>query len=378
MQNAIDRQKTASTLLSGRGGRKALIGLDGFVDELVHVVDVRHTAESYTKLATLSALGERISRAAGLSTNIELTGLIQKLGGNGPILANALAGLGVDVTCIGALGKDAVHPVFAQMSERCRLLSIADPGLSICLEFDDGKLIMGKHEPLRAITWEALKEQFGLQELANMLSPASLDLLGLENWTMLPHMSDIFRGMIDEVFPRIPAGECIAFFDLADPEKRPVEDLAGALALIRGFSARYRAVLGVNLKEALQVARALGIDLPDAKSPSTDDGLEAVTAAIGRALGIYCFVVHTLYGAGGYCDGNYHYAPGYYTPHPAITTGAGDNFNAGFCLGLLGNLEVSQALLVGNASSGYYVRTAKSATLPELAGFLSDTQPILL
>ena len=49
---------------------KALIGLDGFVDEILRVVDKRQSAENYTAIETLSALGGRISRAAGLSTNI--------------------------------------------------------------------------------------------------------------------------------------------------------------------------------------------------------------------------------------------------------------------------------------------------------------------
>ena len=363
MQDSLDAGKIAQTLSSKGADFTALIGFDGFVDELMHVVDKRQSAQSFTKVGTLSGLGERISRAAGLSTNIELVGLTQKLGGNGPIFANALAEQGMDVTCIGALGKGAIHPVFAGMAERCKLVSIADPGLSFNLEFDDGKLIMGKHESLNDITWPALVEKLGLPALAEMLNPQSLDLLGLTNWTMLPHMSEIFEGIISDIFPLVEPGDCLAFFDLADPEKRTAQDIARAMELIRGFSARYRAALGVNLKEALQIARVLGVEADQAN-------LEEITVKTGRALGIYCFVVHTVTDAGAYCAGQYHHAPGYFTPRPALTTGAGDNFNAGFCLGLLSGLSVSQALLVGNACSGYYVRGSRSATLPELVEFI--------
>jgi len=371
MQSAIDTGKIINALSTG--GDKpytALIGLDGFVDELMQVVDTRQNAHSFTKVGTLSALGERITRAAGLSTNIELVGLTQKLGGNGPIFADGLSLLGLSVTCIGAMGKDGVHPVFAKMGKRCRLISIADPGLSFNLEFDDGKLIMGKHDSLKDITWSALKETIGLDELARMLNPQSLDLFGLENWTMLPYMSEIFKGIIDEVFPLIPSGKCIAFFDLADPEKRTVEDLRQALELIKNFSARYRVALGANLKEAVQIARTLGIEITE---PAKDVRLEELTVKVGRAMGIYCFVIHTVRDAGAFCDGEYYHAPGYYTPSPALTTGAGDNFNAGFCLGLLKGLSVSEALLVGNAGSGYYVRKAGSATLSELIGFIKNS-----
>ena len=370
MQNSLETGKIAQTLLDGGAGFNAVIGMDGFVDELMHVVDKRQSAHSFTKVGTLADLGGRISRAAGLSTNIELSRLVQKLGGNGPIFANALAEQGMNVTCIGALGKSALHPVFAGMEERCKLISIADPGLTFALEFDDGKLIMGILESMRDVTWQALVEKLGLSALAQMLDPRSLDLLGLANWTMLPHMSEIFEGIITDIFPLVPAGDCLAFFDLADPEKRTVQDIGRALELIKGFSARYRAVLGVNLKEALQIARVLGVET----SGAGETDLEEITVETGRALGIYGFVIHTVTDAGAYCAGQYHYAPGYFTPRPALTTGAGDNFNAGFCLGMLSGLSVSQALLVGNASSGYYVRGARSATLPELVDFISNTE----
>ena len=373
MQNLLDVGKTTQTLLAKEAGFSAVIGLDGFVDELLHVVDKRHSAHSFTKDSTLAGLGSRISRAAGLSTNIELAGLTKKLGGNGPIFANALARQGMDVTCIGALGKSDIHPVFTEMATQCKLVSVADPGLSFNLEFDDGKLIMGKHESLLDITWQALIEKLGLDTIAQMLDPKSLDLLGLTNWTMIPQMSEIFEGIITDVFPKVQPGDCLAFFDLADPEKRTEEDIVRVIELIRGFSSRYKAALGVNLKEALQIARVLGVEAPGASQAD----LEEITVKTGRALGIHCFVIHTVTDAGAYQAGQYHYAPGYFTPRPVLTTGAGDNFNAGFCLGLLSGLDVSQALLVGNASSGYYVRNARSATLPELVEFLTGHQPTL-
>jgi hypothetical protein len=73
----------------------AFVGLDGFVDEIIHVVDKRDDAENYHRLPTIDALAERIAKAAGRSTNIELVVERTKLGGNGPIMANALARLGI-------------------------------------------------------------------------------------------------------------------------------------------------------------------------------------------------------------------------------------------------------------------------------------------
>src|SRR5690606_10680155 len=98
--------ETARKLEERLGGEKprALIGFDGFVDEIIDVVATRHSPTSYQRFATISQLAKRIADAAGLSTNLELVTTQVKLGGNGPIMANALAGLGVDVTYIGSVG----------------------------------------------------------------------------------------------------------------------------------------------------------------------------------------------------------------------------------------------------------------------------------
>src|SRR5438552_2883245 len=117
-----------------------LVGLDGFVDNIIDVVDKRADAKNYTRVETIAQLGERISRAAGLSSNIELVVRQQKLGGNGPIMANALIENGCKVTYCGNLGSGKVHPVFADMAGRCKACySLCEPGYTDALEFRDGK-----------------------------------------------------------------------------------------------------------------------------------------------------------------------------------------------------------------------------------------------
>lgn len=57
---------------------------------------------------------------------------------------------------------------------------------------------------------------------------------------------------------------------------------------------------------------------------------------------------------------------------PKLTTGAGDNFNAGFVLGLMLGLSPDQALLTGMSTSGFYVRNAGSPKFEELIQFIED------
>jgi len=118
-----------------RAGRMtAFVGLDGFVDEILHVVDKRNSAESFERVPTIARLAERIAEAAGRSTNIELVKQLTKLGGNGPIMAYALAGFGLKVTYLGNLGYPHLHPVFHEFARRAEVYSIGEPGHTDALE----------------------------------------------------------------------------------------------------------------------------------------------------------------------------------------------------------------------------------------------------
>src|SRR5438552_11396717 len=116
------------SLVSAASHLRAFVGLDGFVDEIIYAVDKREGAEKFQRLPTISALSGRISAAAGKSTNIELVTQRTKLGGNGPIMANALARFGIKVTYVGALGYPTMHPVFNEFAERADVHSIAEAG----------------------------------------------------------------------------------------------------------------------------------------------------------------------------------------------------------------------------------------------------------
>jgi sugar/nucleoside kinase (ribokinase family) len=347
----------------------AVIGVDGFVDEILHIVDTRKDAENYTRLRTLRDYGKKIIKAAGLSTNIEIVPIKVKLGGNGPILSNALSTLGVNVTYIGALGNPDIHPVFSQMAERTKLISVANPAHTEAFEFEDGKIIISKLESFKDISWENIESKVGLENLAALVSNANL--FGLENWTMVPYMSDIWKNIIEKVFPLIKTEnkKNYVFFDLADPEKRTNADITEALGLIQEFKSHFKVTLGLNKKEALEIAGVLG--LPDLIGVSYDDiDLHKLTTKLAEKLDIYCIVIHPVSEAAAFSENQYFHTFGPYSNKPRLTTGAGDNFNAGFCLGQVLGLPVQLSLVLGTAVSGYYVRNAMSPTLSEIVDFL--------
>src|SRR5579863_9028139 len=179
--------------------QRLTIGLDGFVDEIISVVDKRESAEKFTRVPTLASFGARISAAAGKSANAELVVERVKLGGNGPIMANALAAFGAPVTYIGNLGYPNLHPVFAEFAKRATVHSIAEPGYTDALEFDDGKLMFGKHESLKEVNWPNLIKHVPEKELTEIFSDSSL--IALVNWTMLSHMTAIWQRIQTRIAP---------------------------------------------------------------------------------------------------------------------------------------------------------------------------------
>jgi len=342
-----------------------IIGLDGFVDEIIHLVDKRQDFQNFTRIRTIAEFGQRMSNAAGLSTNVEMVPVQTKLGGNGPILSNALLEYGVSLTYVGALGKDAIHPVFQSMAAKAKAVySLGDPGHTDACEFEDGKIMMGKLTPLNELTWDNFKAKLGgIENIAKLIADAHL--FGMENWTMIPYMSDIWEGLVNEVFPLLPDKEekPLAFFDLADPEKRTKEDILRAMSLISKFEGKFRTVLGLNEKEVYEIANVLGAPIDE------NDKLKSAVMATYEKLGIYCLVVHPVRSACCAIGGQYYYTEGPYCQKPKLTTGAGDNFNAGFCLGQSLGLDPLSSLTLGVCTSGFYVRNAQSPTFDQVIDF---------
>ena len=63
---------------------------------------------------------------------------------------------------------------------------------------------------------------------------------------------------------------------------------------------------------------------------------------------------------------------GPFVQEPRISTGAGDHFNAGFCLAQVLGMNLEESLCVGVSTSGYYVRTAESPSAIQLSEFIAN------
>jgi sugar/nucleoside kinase (ribokinase family) len=346
------------------GQLTAFVGLDGFVDEILHVVDKRVNAQTFERVPSIARLAERIAEASGKSTNIELVNQLTKLGGNGPIMANALASFGLKVTYLGNLGYPHLHPVFHEFAKRAEVHSIAEPGHTDALEFEDGKIMLGKHSSLKEITWPNILARFGREKFAAKFGSA--DLVAFVNWTMLPHMSDIWDSLLNELCPGLKSPRRMIFFDLCDPEKRTTEDIARALEMIKRFENHFDVILGLNEKEANEIGDVLGLH----RKAHSAEALSTLARELRAKLPVSTIVIHPVSYALAVGGESVDLVKGPYISKPKITTGAGDHFNAGFCLGKLLGFDNAMSVLTGVTTSGYYVRTATSPSILQLTGLL--------
>ena len=361
------RDQCAQHLLTGISRASQLstfVGLDGFVDQIIHVVNKRMNAEVYDRVLTITDLAGRIGAAAGQSTNIEMVIQRTKLGGNGPIMANALASFGLKLTYLGALGYPNRHPVFDGFAKRAEVHTIAEPGQTDALEFDDGKVMLTKTVQLNEINWANIQARYGRDRFTGKFSTA--DLIGFVNWTMIPYMSDLWEALQRELCPDLTGHKRLLFFDLADPEKRSVPDIRRAVTLISKFEKYFDVVLGLNEKEAYEIGDVLGL----ATKERTPEGLAKLSIEIQTQLKIGTLVVHPVAFALASSQGVVSMVKGPFCPKPLISTGAGDHFNAGFCLGKLLGFDNPRSLYTGVTTSGYYVRTALSPSMNDLANML--------
>lgn len=343
---------------------RALCGFDGFVDEMITVVGERRAAGDFTPMRSMRELAGVLDGAAGRNALREIVVRSQDAGGCAVNLGDGMAALGVDVDLWGTIGTPR-HPAFDAVAARCRSATALGRsyGRTLAFEFADGKAMFSAVEQLGELTPELLAQAAADGRLAADCGAAGL--IALTNWSLYPHMTACWRWLQASVLPRLAQRPWL-FVDLVDPSGRGAAEVQAMLAALAGFEGPCRTVFGVNLTELHAVSRVLGLGV----CADDPDSLAERAAELRRRLDVSQVVVHNArVTAVADADGTVAQAPGPHCAAPRKTTGAGDRFNAGYCLGLLLGLEPRARLALGSASGGFFVREARSGSAPELAAF---------
>lgn len=340
---------------------KCFIGFDGYIDELFSVVQKRVTPDEFIRYDKIEDFGRRILWASGKSADIEICPCKAQIGGNAPILANALASLDYDTVCVGQMDNDNNINPFCRMHPGCRRISTGKASKTIALEFTDGKIMLGNLQG-NHIGWEDIKCRAGAEHIYHLVKESAL--IGVVNWGGMYRMNDILKGMLYEILlpqKEKEGREKDIFIDLADPSARSEEDIKELFRLISVISSGFKVTLGMNENEARKIG---------SRFCREGSHMEEMGEKIRARLGIYQLVVHTNHKGYGFREGIVEEFSGMYVEKPIQTTGAGDHFNAGFCMGMLENRSLYESLLLGQAMASYYISKGKTAGRADLAEYI--------
>jgi hypothetical protein len=343
---------------------QVVAGFDGFVDEMISVVDERSGLDHWKPVKDISSFGDWIKAAAGRSSLREIIVHRADPGGCAVNLGDGLIALGIKLDCFATLGRPR-HSAFDDFAGKCHQCHSwgREPGRTLAFEFGDGKLMFSAVTQLQEFN-PALLDQV-LQDGVYQRSCQASSLIALTDWTLYPHMTSCWAKLQQEVFSELKQGPFF-FIDLVDPSSRADADIRAMAETVPGFEQNGPTVLGLNGNEANVLSRVLGMP----KAPDELEAIKGQAVKLRERLGISQVVIHCLKFAA--CADARHVVGAYgpFCAQPKKSTGAGDRFNAGYCAGLLLGMAPEASLLLGNASSGFFVRAARSATPGELSDFI--------
>jgi hypothetical protein len=364
-----DLQKKLASVNTIPAQKKIFVGFDGFVDTIQKAVKQK---QNYKTLyfETIGEFAERIKGAAGKSGQVEMITEKIKLGGNAPILSNTLGKLGIRSYCLGSMGFPEIDPVFKMMNNTCEVISVLNPGRSSAVEFRDGKIIFSELSAFNSYDWEYIKHTAGVEKIREAVLNSSM--LCFVDWVNLPHASNIWEGILDNIIKPSGKKDFLFFFDLCDPSKKTTEQIDEVLDLMSSFSPYGKVTLGLNENETLKIWCSIrGVKDSDPVERCTIPSVREAGDAIYKAMNIDTLLVHPIDRTIVYHQRETLELPGRLVMKPKVLTGGGDNLNAGYCLGMLSGLSIRHCMLLGMAASGAYIENGISPDVKALIDYLS-------
>jgi hypothetical protein len=344
---------------------RALVGFDGFVDRIQHLVQARNLADA-TYFEDIATFAQHLGTLAGKSGQVEMVTLETKIGGNAPILANSLASLGIRNYCAGAIGD----PVFGQMHPLCEKLPLCPPATTNAFEFGDGKLMFSDMGTFETLDWEKVKQVLAPPNLREYAR--SSQLLAFVDWANLPRCTSIWRGLLTEVVALQPDPGQHFLFDICDPSRNSAPAIVEVLEVVSGYYPYGQVTLGMNENETRKVWLALHGHSPNAQVAMPS--LRQVAEDIFARVRVHTLLVHPTDRSLACTRDGIVELPNRAVAQPKILTGGGDNLNAGYCLGLLAGLPLPHCMVLGMANAGAYIQNGYSPGLAELGAYLQAWQ----
>lgn len=329
-------------------------GFDGFVDTIAHVAKKKDANGDVTEYYdAIPHLGNYLSEQGGKSCSLELDVTSKRLGGNAPLLSRGATALGMDVTLVGMLGKEKINTVFDSL--QCKKYSYTASGESTALEFHDGKIFLAPRIHLEEDAWDLIERATNGQT-AKMLQQA--DITAMLNWSELDFSHELWGNVLEKAMKK---GEVCrrkyVFFDLCDCNRKDAAQIERVLRLIGAYSPYRKTILSLNKNEA----EVIGTRILNGEQERLE-----IAKKIRSIFEIDEVIIHAadkniLATENGSCEEQTRFVD-----KPAISTGAGDTFNAGFCYGTAMQLTDTERLAFAGYFVNAYITSGKCKTLNEL------------
>ncbi|HCW09298.1 MAG TPA: hypothetical protein DGG95_18235, partial [Cytophagales bacterium] len=258
-------------------------------------------------------------------------------------------------------------PIFQPMASSVELLSVIAPGSSQAIEFNDGKIILSDLSSFSDYDWNYIKENFGTTKISSAVN--SSDLIALVDWANLPNSTHLWRGFLNDVIKFTKKKGLIFLFDICDPSKRSSTEIKELLILMNDYTEYGSVTLAVNENEALKIWMSLN-DLENEQE--TMPSLTEIGSFIFTKLSIDTLLIHPIDRTLVFQKYQTIEMKGRVVTDPKVLTGGGDNLNAGYSLGLMKGLNISQCMLLSMITSGAFVENGKSPKIEDLIDYLNS------
>lgn len=344
---------------AGQERLRCVVGFDAFIDHLFRVV--RSSGLNGPEYFVSSQdFAKYLLGMGAMSGALELERRALKYGGNNPLLAFALGSAGIHVDSIGAYGYEHLRSAFSPLARCCTLHSFANPGECYAYEFDQNKIMTFVNMDPADFTYERMTERVGYTILQDVVRESGL--LALLNYSEQPAVLQIWNGILEDGI--LEDGQKHRFFfDLSDCSRLAEVQIEACFDTIGRYRKLGDTYLSLNENEFQKLC---SLFTPEFSQEDLWKDTGRCVAELCKRLplrGLFLRTLRRFYAAE---------AAGVVTvdniieEKPRCLTGAGDNQNAGICLGLLCDMELQDCLLLGVHFGNYYISHGKCGSLEEV------------
>ncbi len=346
----------------------AFLGFDGYIDSLYSLVQNRINSKEWSRMESMKTFGELLINISGSSGNIERVLKKKIFGGFAPNTSRAMNALGAHTYLVGSLGYPKVSELYEKHPHE-ESYSITEPGQTLGLEFDDGKIMITDFEPILGIDWQQIIEKISIDKLITLITKSKI--MGFGHWALIPNLNHIWKHFLSDLFPSVTNLEKKLFFvDIADIRKRKSLDIKELIEILQTIDTQVPVYLSLNDQEASLLSKNLKyVKEINPNKPNFNDYIEG-GLHLNNEINLSYLVIHSPHFATITTKDNHSWITEGYTSRPQYTVGAGDHFHSGVALGLSCKLTPSESVLIGNALTAIFVRTGLSPNFNLLSKFL--------